>query len=94
MRNFFSFRRKEDTGSKDTAVARLKETLLQDRFRVTPQYLELIRRDVLKVLSAYMDVVDEDADIRISQMESNRNMPVLTAHIPLRQIKRAGQPLR
>ena len=90
MRNLFSFRRREDTQSKDTAVTRLKETLLQDRFRITPQYLETIRRDVLKVLSAHMDVIAEEADIRITQMENNRSFPVLTAHIPLRQIKRAG----
>ncbi len=94
MRNFFIFRRKEDSGSKDTAVARLKETLLQDRFKVTPQYLEMVRRDVLRTLSSYMDVVTEEADIRITQMENGRGTPVLTAHIPLRQIKRVGQSAR
>ncbi|NLD48023.1 MAG: cell division topological specificity factor MinE, partial [Clostridiaceae bacterium] len=45
--------------SKDLAKERLKLVLIHDRANVSPQFLEMVKGEIIKVISNYMDV-DED----------------------------------
>ncbi len=78
--------------SKDIAKDRLKLVLIHDKTNCSSQVLEMLKIDILKVISNYMDIDIEDLDIQITQTQSERdnkqNIPVLYANIPIKNIKK------
>ncbi|NLK88407.1 MAG: cell division topological specificity factor MinE, partial [Clostridiaceae bacterium] len=42
--------------SKDVAKDRLKLVLIHDRANVSPQFLEMLKSEIIKVITNYMDV--------------------------------------
>lgn len=81
------FRKK---GSGDMAKDRLKLLLVSDRANCTPELLEMIKNDIINVISKYMDIDADGLDIQITQTESESNngtVPALYANIPIRDIK-------
>lgn len=84
------FRRKSGTGK--IAADRLKLVVLHDRVSVTPQYLDLLKGDMLKTVSEYMVVDDENMHIELSRREEGEDMrSVLTINVPVLQIKEIGR---
>ena len=86
-----SFLRKKTSGS--TAKDRLKLVLVSDRANCSPETMELIKNDIIKVISKYMEIDEEELDIQITKTESedHRGMiPVMVANIPIRDIKHKG----
>ena len=73
MRNFF--RRKK---SCDIAKDRLKILLISDRVNCSPEMMELIKGDIVKVISKYMKIDTANMDIQIS-----KSTPALYANIPI-----------
>ena len=43
--------------SKDIAKERLKLVLIHDRANVSPQFLEMVKGEIIKVIQNYMDIV-------------------------------------
>lgn len=81
------FKRKS---SGDVAKDRLKLLLISDRANCSPQIMELIKNDIIQVISKYMEIDAEGLDIQITQTESeNRNgsVPALYANIPIKDMK-------
>lgn len=81
------FKRKS---SGDVAKDRLKLLLISDRANCSPQMMELIKNDIIQVISKYMEIDPEGLDIQITQTESeNRNgsVPALYANIPIKDMK-------
>ena len=75
--------------SKDVAKERLKLILIQDRNSISPDVLEAIREDMLKVISKYIEIDNEDVDIKMSSVEEIEGMsPALIASIPIKRIKK------
>ena len=77
-------------GSSDVAKDRLKLLLVSDRANCSPEVMEMIKNDIIKVISKYMDVDTEALDIQITQTESdgnNGNVPALYANIPIKDMK-------
>ncbi|MCX4268217.1 MAG: cell division topological specificity factor MinE [Lachnospiraceae bacterium] len=77
-------------GSGDMAKDRLKLLLVSDRANCTPELMEMIKNDIIKVISKYMEIDAEGLDIQITQTESEGNngtVPALYANIPIRDIK-------
>ena len=77
-------------GSGDMAKDRLKLILVSDRANCTPELMEMIKNDIIKVISKYMEIDAEGLDIQITQTESEGNngtVPALYANIPIRDIK-------
>ena len=64
-----SFLRKKTSGS--TAKDRLKLVLVSDRANCSPETMELIKNDIIKVISKYMEIDTEGLDIQITQTESD-----------------------
>lgn len=87
MRLFrFIFRR----NSKDVAKDRLKLLLISDRTDCSADMLELIKNDIIQVISKYMEIDTESLDIRITRMESENHhgsVPALYANIPIVCVK-------
>lgn len=81
--------------SKDVAKDRLKLVLIHDRVNCSTQVLEMLKVDILKVISNYMEIDEEELDIQISQTESgdkSGNVPMLYANIPIKNMRKAGTP--
>lgn len=87
MRLFrFIFRK----NSKDVAKDRLKLLLISDRTDCSADMLELIKNDIIQVISKYMEIDTESLDIRITRMESESrhgSVPALYANIPIVCVK-------
>ncbi len=79
--------------SKDVAKDRLKLVLIHDRTNCSSHMLEMMKADILKVISNYCDIDVDDLDIQITQTQSdrdnNQSVPVLYANIPIRNIRKS-----
>lgn len=86
----FDMFKKKSSG--DVAKDRLKLLLVSDRANCSPEIMEMIKNDIIKVISKYMVIDAEGLDIQITQTESENNngsVPALFANIPIRDMKNA-----
>ena len=82
---FMDFFRKKNSGE----VA--KDRLISDRANCSPEVMEAIKNDIIKVITKYMDIDSEGLDIQITQTESeggNGTVPVLCANIPVKDLRK------
>ncbi len=82
------FFKKKTSG--DIAKDRLKLVLVSDRANCSPDIMEMIKNDIIQVISKYMEIDAEGLDIQITQTESegnNGNVPALYANIPIKDMK-------
>ena len=82
------FFRKKSSG--DVAKDRLKLLLVSDRANCSPDTMEMIKNDIIQVISKYMEIDAEGLDIQITQTESegkNGTVPALYANIPIRDVR-------
>ncbi|HOQ36325.1 MAG TPA: cell division topological specificity factor MinE [Acetivibrio sp.] len=80
--------------SKDLAKERLKLVLIHDRANVSPQFLEMVKGEIIKVISNYMDVDEDSLDIQMTRTrseEGDRIVPALVANIPIKSVKNSGK---
>lgn len=80
--------------SKDCAKERLKLVLIHDRANVSPQFLEMVKGEIIKVISNYMDIDEDTLDIQMTRTKSeegDRIVPALVANIPIRNVKNSGK---
>ena len=76
--------------SKEVAKDRLKILLISDRINCSPETMELIKNDIIKVISKYMEIDTEGLDIQITQTESDGghgNVPAIYANIPIKELR-------
>ena len=50
--------------------------------------MELIKNDIIKVISKYMEIDSEGLDIQITQNHDESEGPALYANIPIRELKK------
>lgn len=73
---------------KDMAKERLKLILIHDRASVSPEILEAIKEDILKVLSKYVEIDTGEIDVKMTKMEEiEGESPALIASIPIKRMK-------
>lgn len=80
--------------SKDIAKERLRLVLIHDRANVSPQFLEMIKGEIIKVISNYMDIDESALDIQLTRTKSedgDRTVPALIANIPIKNVKNSGK---
>jgi cell division topological specificity factor len=76
--------------SKNVAKDRLKLVLIHDRANVSPQFLEMVKGEIIKVISNYMDIDDSELDIQLTRARSEDGegiVPALIANIPIKNVK-------
>lgn len=76
--------------SKNVAKERLKLVLINDRANVSPRFLEMIKGDLVRVISDYMIIDEEGVDIKLTKTRSdkdNRTISALVANIPIVKMK-------
>ena len=93
--DFFSFfKKKDNTASKNVAKDRLKLVLVHDRVNCSSQVLEMHKTDIIKVISNYMEIDEEELDIQITQTQSDDKtgtVPVLYANIPIKSMRKVNK---
>lgn len=80
--------------SKDVAKDRLKLVLIHDRANVSPQFLEMLKSEIIKVITNYMDIDEGALDIQLTRTKSDDGesmVPALYANIPIRNIRKSGK---
>lgn len=76
---------RETEASKEVAKERLRLVLVHDRAGVSPQLLQALKADLIKVISNYMEI-DESA-LEVS-LDSSEHHVALVASIPVKRMKR------
>lgn len=71
--------------SKEIAKERLKLVLVHDRAAVSPQLIERMKEDMIRVISEYMEIRREEIEIQLSRTDGSVS---LTANIPVTKMKR------
>ena len=81
---------KKSTPSKDIARDRLKMILVTDRVDTSAHIMEMIKNDIIMVLSKYVEIEHSELDIQVSQAsyEDTAPMPVLYANIPIKNMRK------
>ena len=77
---------KEESKSKDVAKERLRLVLVHDRASVSPQFLDTIKEELIRVISKYMDIEQDALDV---QLTTEDNSVALIANIPVKNVKRS-----
>jgi cell division topological specificity factor len=76
---------KDNTNSKDVAKERLRLVLVHDRTSISPEYLNLIKEDLLKVIREYLEIDEEALQVNLANEDSTF---ALVANIPVKGFKR------
>ena len=75
----------DNKSSKDVAKERLQLVLIHDRASLSPGMVEDLRKDLIEVISKYMDIDEAGLDV---QMESRDEIAMLEVNIPIAKVKR------
>ena len=93
--DILSFLRKKNAQPSGTvAKDRLKLVLVHDRVNCSSHVLEMLKNDIIKVISNYMEIDEEELDIQITQTQTEDNagtVPVLYANIPIKSMRKSNQ---
>lgn len=81
---------KETSKSKDIAKERLRLVLVHDRVNVSPQFMEVLKEDMIKAISNYMEINEKDMEVTLTQ--TNTSQVALVANIPVNRMKRGAYP--
>jgi cell division topological specificity factor len=74
---------------KEVAKDRLQLILIHDRNDVSPEFLEVIKGEILKVLSKYADFDNGDIDVKLTRTDAAEgSSPALVASIPIKNMRK------
>ena len=91
MFRLIEFLTKKNTGT--IAKRRLQFVLIADRVGCTPEILEMIKDDMIKAISKYMEIDTSGLEIKITHMEDREikeKLPVLYVSMPVRVLHTKG----
>lgn len=81
---------KKQDKSKNVAKERLKLVLVHDRADLSPRFLEMIKGDIIRVITEYAEIDREGIDIKLTRMKKDGDtspVSALVANIPIVKIK-------
>ena len=89
MFRLLEFLTKKNSGT--IAKRRLQFVLIADRIGCTQEILEMIKDDMIKAISKYMEIDTTGLEIKITQVEDrSESVPVLYVSIPVRVLLTKG----
>lgn len=75
--------------SRDIASERLRVVLVHDRASVSPQFLEMIKGDMMAVISKYAEIDENETEVNFTTGDGS---VALIANIPIKRVKRSSGP--
>lgn len=87
--DLFSFFKSSNKNSKNIAKDRLKLVLIHDRGDFSAEKKELIKKELIELLSKYVEVDQENIEINIVNKKDSTDdnyTPQLTANVPIKKI--------
>ena len=91
MLRLIEFLTKKNSGT--IAKRRLQFVLIADRIGCTQEILEMIKYDMIKAISKYMEIDTTGLEIKITQVEDgekSEKVPVLYVSVPVRVLLTKG----
>ena len=82
LNSLLSIFKREKSGK--VAKKRLQMVLIQDRASVSPEVMEKLRDDIIKVISKYMVINQSDMEISLENVEDS---VALGANIPVQNMR-------
>lgn len=79
---------KESASSKNVAKERLRLVLVHDRADVSPQMLDDLKEDLIRVISNYMEIDEKALEVNLDTAD---NTVALVANIPVIKMKRTSK---
>lgn len=79
------FGRDSALSSKNVARERLRLVLVHDRVNISPQLLQSLKEDLIRVISDYMEIDENALEVALN---SDDNSVALMANIPILRMKR------
>jgi cell division topological specificity factor len=77
---------RESLSSKDIARERLRLVLVHDRASMSPDFINELKEELIRVIREYLDIDEESLQV---DLENDENSIALVANIPVRGFKRA-----
>ena len=78
---------KQEKSSQQIAHDRLKVVLIHDRASISPEVMDKLRDDIIRVISNYMEIDKKDMEINLANDDDS---VALVANIPVSKMKPAG----
>ncbi|MGR6835371.1 cell division topological specificity factor MinE [Syntrophomonas erecta] len=78
---------RESAGSKEIARERLRLVLVHDRSSNSPELLNALKEDLIKVIQEYLDIDEEALTVNL---ENEENSVALIASIPVKGFRKAA----
>ena len=75
---------KEKKTSRDIARDRLKVVLIHDRANISPEVMDNLKDDIIRVISNYMEINKQDMEISLAD---DSESVALVANIPVSRMK-------
>ena len=75
---------KSEKSSREIARDRLKVVLIHDRANISPEVMEHLRDDIIKVISNYMEINQHDMEISLADDDDS---VALVANIPVSRMR-------
>ncbi len=85
-----NFQKKDkEEASKNKAKERLQLVLMQDRASVSPDFFEMMKKEIIEVIKKYIEIDEEALEVELTRgLEGQEGMgPALIANIPIKNIK-------
>jgi cell division topological specificity factor len=79
------FGKEPGRASKTVATERLRLVLMHDRIALSPQLMDSLRSDILKVITDYLEIDEANMDISLHR---DKGSIALVASIPVLKMKR------
>jgi len=89
LRDFVNKLLGRQPASATTARERLQLVLAHDRSDLNPELLEQMRREILEVVSRYVEIDLEEGDV---SLETEDRVTALVANLPIRRAKPVVRP--
>jgi cell division topological specificity factor len=86
---FKSFGR-SGNNSREVAKERLKLVLVHDRVNISSSFLEMIKGDIIKIISDYMEIDEGNLEVKMTKLKRDEDdtlVPALVANIPIKRMK-------